>query len=66
MMSVSPSGHGKLRGMDLNHRHPGSEPGVLPLNYPAKSQFSQAVHTGVDPVPLPRQGSMQCRYTNAP
>src|SRR5262249_5979716 len=21
--------------MDLNHRHPGSEPGVLPLNYPA-------------------------------
>ena len=26
----------------------------------------KAVPTGVDPVPLPRQGSMQCRYTKAP
>ena len=26
----------------------------------------RAVPTGVDPVPLPRQGSMQCRYTKAP
>src|SRR5262249_34992487 len=24
----------ELRGLDLNQQHPGSEPGVLPLNYP--------------------------------
>ena len=23
-----------ITGMGSNHRHPGSEPGVLPLNYP--------------------------------
>ena len=28
----------QLRGTDLNRRHPGSEPGVLPLNYPAVEQ----------------------------
>ena len=36
----------KLRGMDLNHRHPGSEPGVLPLNYPAEVPVTRE---GVEP-----------------
>ena len=29
--------------MDLNHRHPGSGPGVLPLNYPAVAVGSEGV-----------------------
>jgi hypothetical protein len=36
MMSVSPPGH-KLRGTDLNRRHPGSEPGVLAAELPRHS-----------------------------
>ena len=41
---------------------PACETGVVA----AGPRDQKAVPTGVDPVPLPRQGSMQCRYTKAP
>ena len=36
-MSVSPPRYFQLRGLGSNQRHPGSEPGVLPLNYPGST-----------------------------
>ena len=62
--SPMPSRHVKSVLRDSNPPGRFGRPAPAPIGQGARKD--PAVHTGVEPVPLPRQSTVQSRYTNAP